>query len=88
MVKVIMLVFELLLGGLIAANIIGGLVFFCGVTDGLDWEELFNPFVIFQKNKVNWFGAWLIAAVSFICMMPFALCFYIYKLCTIGRKDI
>ena len=58
-------------------NLIGALVFFIGTTDGLNWEELFNPNSIYQCRKVNRFGAYFLATISFLCMTPFALIFYI-----------
>ena len=67
-------------------NLIGALVFLVATSDGLELEELFNPNRIYRSHKVNWFGAYLLAISSFLCMTPFALMFYIYKLCTIGRK--
>ena len=48
--------------------------------------NFFNPFVIYKKRKVNWFGALLIAII-FNIMFPFvALLYWIYKICTVGRK--
>lgn len=69
-----------------AINVIGALVFVILAADGLDWEELFNPNRIYQYYKVNWFGACFLATISFLCMTPFALLFYVYKLCTVGRR--
>lgn len=66
-------------------NFIGGLIFVFSSAEGIDWEELFNPYRIYKTIKVNWFGAWALAIVAFICITPFALAFYAYKICTIGR---
>lgn len=50
-----------------------------------DW--FFNPFDIYENNNVNWFGAFVLWCIVLICMTPEALIYYLYKLCTIGRKD-
>ena len=64
-----------------------GLGIFIVASEGnVDWEEFFNPFRIHKENKVNWFGALFLATISFIFITPVALIFYIYKLCTIGRR--
>lgn len=55
-------------------------------TADLNWEYIYNPFVIYKTIKVNWFGAWFLATVSFICTPFIAIIFYVYKLCTVGRR--
>jgi hypothetical protein len=45
-----------------------------------------NPIVIYNKIKVNWFGAFLIAIIHNICYIIPAVCYWIYKICTVGRK--
>ena len=50
---------------------------------GLEYN---NPFVIYRLLKVNMFGAVMIAlAFSILCPM-FSVCYWFYKLCTVGRK--
>lgn len=44
-----------------------------------------NPVVIYDKIKVNWFGAWLLAVVCNICLPAIAIPYWIYKVCTVGR---
>lgn len=77
---------EALLAIYIALNFVGAIIFLVICGGGCNWEDLFNPYEIYQEVKVNWFGAWLLATIAFLCMTPFALIFYIYKLCTVGRR--
>ena len=70
----------------IILSMMGICIFIVASEDNADWEEFFNPFTIYEENKVNWFGAWFLAIISFIFITPVALIFYIYKLCTIGRR--
>jgi hypothetical protein len=71
----------------IAVNIIGLVMCFIGLTGGyVYWGRVFNPKVIYKDIKVNWFGAYLLATIAFICMTPAAIIFWIYKLCTVGRR--
>lgn len=49
--------------------------------------EFVNPIYLYKKYKVNWFGAVLITILFNILCLPFACCYWIYKLCTVGRKD-
>ena len=53
------------------------------------WEFV-NPLHIYKHNRVNWFGAFMVALwYSLLCPVG-ALCYWIYKiiymLCTTGRK--
>lgn len=48
--------------------------------------EFVNPLVIYKQTRVNWFGAILLALIYGL-MCPVATSIYwLYKLCTIGRK--
>lgn len=48
--------------------------------------EFVNPVFVYKHNKVNWFGAFVVASFyGFIC--PIATTgYWFYKLCTVGRK--
>lgn len=49
--------------------------------------EFVNPFFVYKHNKVNWFGA-LVLALFYSMLCPIGtLCYWFYKICTIGRKD-
>lgn len=77
---------EFLLGFYVALNIVGCLICLIECVEGLNWETLFNPNEIYKSVKVNRFGAYFLAIVAIICITPVALVFWIYKLCTVGRK--
>lgn len=46
-----------------------------------------NPIVIYNHIRVNWFGAWLLAIVCNVVLPTVAIPYWIYKVCTVGRKD-
>ena len=45
-----------------------------------------NPIVIYNKIKINWFGALLLAIVFNVVLPVIAIPYWIYKICTVGRK--
>jgi hypothetical protein len=48
--------------------------------------EFVNPLVIYKQTRVNWFGA-ILLAMTYGVMCPVATFIYwLYKLCTVGRK--
>lgn len=51
-----------------------------------NFDELFNPITIYKEHKVNYFGAFLLTLFSNCFLFIYAICFWFYKLCTIGRK--
>ena len=69
----------------IATNIMGFVISLVGL-DGGFWNNMFNPKTIYKSIKVNWFGAYLLATVAFVCMTPAAIIYWFYKLCTVGRR--
>ena len=52
-----------------------------------DGWELCNPYWAHRYHKsVNWFGA-IILSLAFTTLCPVgAICYWFYKLCTIGRR--
>lgn len=51
-----------------------------------DGWEFVNPVHIYKYNKVNWFGAIIVALIySALCPIG-AVIYWFYKLCTVGRK--
>lgn len=71
----------------IAINILGLVLCTASLDEGYDfWSCIFNPKDIYKDIKVNWFGAYLLATVAFICMTPGAIIFWIHKICTVGRR--
>ena len=79
---------EIIIRIIVVWNVIG--IFPCVVwgnnscTDG--WE-LCNPYWAYQYHEsVNWFGA-IMLSLLYTALCPIgALCYWFYKLCTIGRR--
>lgn len=46
----------------------------------------FNPKWLHDKYPLNWFGAVLCAIGLNICCPIISICYWLYKLCTVGRK--
>lgn len=69
----------------IVANILA--VFILGrlSVDGAN-PSFVNPIVIYDNINVNWFGAWLLAVVCNVVLPAIAIPYWIYKVCTVGRK--
>ena len=60
---------------------------FTGAVGKSKGYEFVNPFFVYKHNKVNWFGA-LVLALFYSMLCPIGtLCYWFYKICTIGRKD-
>jgi hypothetical protein len=45
-----------------------------------------NPKWIYNYTKTNWFGAIFLTILANVALGPSALCYWFYKLCTVGRK--
>lgn len=54
---------------------------YCG--NGFAWV---NPLFIYRHAKVNWFGASLLALIANVSIPCWAIMYWIYKLCTVGRR--
>jgi hypothetical protein len=48
--------------------------------------EYCNPLWLHSHYKLNCFGAWFVAIVLNILSWPATFWYWIYKLCTIGRR--
>ena len=64
-------------------------MFILGVTASFgEWFSLWrlNPVEVYRHFKVNWFGViWVTVGFNLICPIV-SLCYWFYKLCTVGRK--
>lgn len=74
-------------------NLMGGfsLVMACcfssgGAIDMADGWEFVNPIHVHKYNNVNWFGAFIVALIYGVLCPIGAVCYWVYKLCTFGRK--
>jgi hypothetical protein len=45
-----------------------------------------NPKWIYNHTKTNWFGTTCLTILANVAFGPAALCYWFYKLCTVGRK--
>ena len=45
-----------------------------------------NPLFIYKHIGVNWFGASLLALIANVIFLPYAILYWLYKLCTVGRN--
>ena len=45
-----------------------------------------NPLFIYKHIDVNWFGALLLTLVANVIFVPYAILYWFYKVCTVGRK--
>ena len=50
---------------------------------GLQW---INPIVIYNNVSVNWFGCIVLTILAHIAAGPWVVFYWLYKLCTVGRK--
>lgn len=46
-----------------------------------------NPFVIYKNISMNWFGVILLTVLLNIAFPLVSICYWFYKLVTVGRKD-
>ena len=49
-------------------------------------EDMFDPVVKYESGEFNLFGVIVITAILNIVFMPMAIVFWLYKLCTVGRR--
>lgn len=76
-------------------NILGGvlgiipMVFHAGPRGAIaqsEGLEFVNPIFVYKHNRVNWFGAIMVAfAYGLVCPIA-TFIYWLYKLCTVGRK--
>lgn len=49
-------------------------------------EDIFDPVVKYESGEFNLFGAMAITVVLNTIFMPMAVVYWLYKLCTVGRR--
>ena len=79
---------ETLVAVLFAWTMVGaGICAAIGEKSRADGWELCNPYWVYQYNKdVNWFGAIFLALLYSLACPLGAICYWFYKLCTVGRN--
>ena len=56
-----------------------------GIALNANGFEFLNPRVIYKNIKVNIFGTILITILLNTILAPYAVCYWVYKICTVGR---
>ena len=51
-----------------------------------DSVKYLNPVYLYRRFRVNWFGLAVLTIVLNVLIAPVALCYWFYKLCTVGRR--
>ena len=77
-----------IIAGILLWNFLGGIVClgFFGSANTTGWE-LVNPYWSYQYyDSLNWFGAIIVSLVYTLLCPIGAICYWFYKLCTIGRR--
>ena len=45
-----------------------------------------RPDIIYYNTRLNYFGVGIVCLVLNLLFLPMALCYWFYKLCTVGRR--
>lgn len=45
-----------------------------------------RPDIIYHNTKLNYFGVGVVCLALNLFYLPMALCYWFYKLCTVGRR--
>lgn len=45
-----------------------------------------RPDIIYHNTKLNYFGVGVVCLVLNLFFLPLALCYWFYKICTVGRR--
>lgn len=48
--------------------------------------NLLQPNIIYHNTKLNYFGVGVVCLALNLFFLPIALCYWFYKLCTVGRR--
>ena len=65
-------------------NFIGGMIIICIIGEFHSFDFL-NPIWIYRDNRVNIFGAAVLCLSANIVCPIISICYWFYKLCTVGR---
>lgn len=71
---------------LLFASIIGGMLMIC-FDDSPDGLAFFNPIRNYKTwTSMNWFGVIFVTLMLHVILPAYAIGYWFYKLCTVGRK--
>ena len=68
---------------LIVQTIVGTMISHSWICYGLSF---LRPDVIYHNAKLNYFGVGIVCLALNLFFLPMALCYWFYKLCTVGRR--
>ena len=75
--------FWIILWLVLTTGITGPLLFISTNSEGC---EVVNPLWIYKHYNVNWFGAMCLCILFHLLAPVYAIFYWLYKLCTIGRR--
>ena len=61
-------------------------LFWIRCTQNVTTDEMINPIVIYEENNINIFGCILLTILGNVVFLPVSICYWVYKLCTVGRS--
>ena len=79
MIKILLLLFWIVI------NIMALVVVAIASVDGANFSFV-NPIVIYNKTKLNWFGAVVLTVIFNVLLPAVSIPYWIYKIFTVGRK--
>lgn len=79
------LLWQIILLTEIIHNFIGGMIGICILGETHTFDFL-NPIWIYRNHHVNVFGAAVICLLANILCPMYSICYWFYKICTVGRK--
>ena len=77
------LIFVGAIAWVVAMIIFAALIDYNWACDGL---HFLRPDIIYHNTKLNYFGVGVVWLALNLLFLPIALCYWFYKLCTVGRK--
>lgn len=54
--------------------------------DSTVWAQFLNPYYVYRTRYVNWFGCAMLTLSCNVFFIAVAVCYWIYFICTVGRK--
>lgn len=68
---------------IVSMIIVAALINYTWVCQSLTFLQ---PNVIYHNTKLNYFGVGVVCLALNLFFLPIALCYWFYKLCTVGRR--
>ena len=81
---------DMIIAVYIIITLIINFIWWFGAFDLSIFEEIgvcfCNPKWIYNHTETNWFGTTCLTILANVVFGPSALCYWFYKLCTVGRR--